>query len=83
MLMKINRLWRGGEKGQGMTEYIIIVCLIAIVALAVVTLFGRNIRGLFTAANDSIATGKVQDPKNLEQDAGSADNVDLTNLDGQ
>ena len=35
-----------GRKGQGMTEYIIIVALIAIAAIGVVSLFGDNIRAL-------------------------------------
>ena len=43
------------ESGQGMTEYIIIVALIAIAAIGVVTLFGDNIRKLFGAATDSLA----------------------------
>lgn len=42
-------------RGQGMTEYIIIVALIAIAAIGVVTLFGNNIRGLFNASNDALA----------------------------
>lgn len=47
------------RKGQGMTEYIIIVALIAIAAIGVITLFGDNIRVLFGAAAD--ATAGVQD----------------------
>ena len=35
------------KRGQGMTEYIIIVSLIAIGAITVVTVFGDNIRALF------------------------------------
>jgi pilus assembly protein Flp/PilA len=34
-------------RGQGMTEYVIIVALIAIAAIGVITLFGDNIRKLF------------------------------------
>jgi Flp pilus assembly pilin Flp len=43
------------RKGQGMTEYIIIVALIAIAAIGVITLFGDNIRALFGAAADATA----------------------------
>lgn len=43
------------SKGQGMTEYIIIVALIAIAAIGVVTLFGQNIRALFAGASNSLA----------------------------
>ncbi|RMG18160.1 MAG: Flp family type IVb pilin [Deltaproteobacteria bacterium] len=42
------------ESGQGMTEYIIIVALIAIAAIGVVTLFGDNIRALFGASADAL-----------------------------
>ncbi len=44
-----------GEKGQGMTEYIIIVALIAIAAIGVVTMFGQNIRALFGAATTALS----------------------------
>lgn len=43
------------RRGQGMTEYIIIVALIAIAAIAVVTLFGNNIRKVFGASSDALA----------------------------
>lgn len=43
------------SRGQGMTEYIIIVALIAIAAVGVVTLFGNNIRKLFGASANVLA----------------------------
>lgn len=43
------------ENGQGMTEYIIIVALIAIAAIGVVTLFGDNIRDLFGASGSALS----------------------------
>jgi pilus assembly protein Flp/PilA len=43
------------SRGQGMTEYIIIVALIAIAAIAVVMLFGDNIRKLFGASSAALA----------------------------
>ncbi|MBE2248548.1 MAG: hypothetical protein IAE78_03290 [Myxococcus sp.] len=43
------------RRGQGMTEYIIIVALIAIAAIGVITLFGDNLRKLFGAASNAIA----------------------------
>ena len=47
-----KKFWRHKERGQGMTEYIIIVALVAIGAIAVVSIFGNNIRALFgTSAN--------------------------------
>ncbi|MBI3182471.1 MAG: hypothetical protein HYZ28_10030 [Myxococcales bacterium] len=43
------------NRGQGMTEYIIIVALIAIAAIGVITLFGDNIRKLFGMSADALA----------------------------
>jgi Flp pilus assembly pilin Flp len=50
-----SKLQRRTARGQGMTEYIIIVSLIAIAAVGVVTLYGDNIRKLFGAAADTLA----------------------------
>jgi len=36
------------EKGQGLTEYALIIALIAIVAVAAVTLLGEQIETIFT-----------------------------------
>jgi Flp pilus assembly pilin Flp len=43
------------QRGQGMTEYIIIVSLIAIASIGVTTLFGNNIRALVGEAADALA----------------------------
>ena len=43
------------EEGQGMTEYIIIVALIAIATIGVITVFGDNIRALFKASTNALA----------------------------
>jgi pilus assembly protein Flp/PilA len=45
----------GKRRGQGMTEYIIIVALIAIAAIGVITLFSNNIRKLFGASAEALA----------------------------
>jgi len=50
------------RRGQGMTEYIIIVALIAIAAIGVITLFGNNIRRLFGASADALAGETDVDP---------------------
>ena len=64
------------EKGQGMSEYLIIVALIAIAAIGVVTVFGRDIRELFSGTTDSLAgnqanntavKAKVKANKDLKQ----------------
>jgi Flp pilus assembly pilin Flp len=39
-----SKLTGGKQRGQGMTEYIIIVALIAVAAIAVTQLFGATVR---------------------------------------
>jgi len=53
--MKKTTIRRNTRRGQGMTEYIIIVALIAIAAIGIITLFGDNIRRLFAMSADSLA----------------------------
>jgi Flp pilus assembly pilin Flp len=43
------------RRGQGMTEYILIVSLIAIASIGVATAFGNNLRVLFGMAADALA----------------------------
>jgi pilus assembly protein Flp/PilA len=51
-IRRMLKALRRSTAGQGMTEYIIIVAVIAIGAIAVITVFGDNIRALFgTSAN--------------------------------
>ena len=67
---------RRRQRGQGMTEYIIIVALIAIGAIAVVTLFGNNIRALFGTSANALA-GQGED---AQMDRGTAEE-ELVNKD--
>ena len=41
-------------RGQGMTEYIIIVALVAICAIGIVTVYGDTLRRLFGNSADSL-----------------------------
>lgn len=43
------------RRGQGNTEFIVVVALVAIAAIGVVTLFGDNLRSLFGASSDAVA----------------------------
>lgn len=61
--MRSNRPTRR-QRGQGMTEYIIIVALIAIGTIAVVTAFGDNIRALFGASANAMI-GQSSSPTQL------------------
>lgn len=47
-----------GEKGQGMTEYIIIVALIAIAAIFIFTVYGDVIRNKMGMMTEMLGTGK-------------------------
>jgi hypothetical protein len=48
-------------RGTGLTEYIIVVALIAIAAIGVITLYGANVRGLVGNSGTSLA-GVVDEP---------------------
>jgi Flp pilus assembly pilin Flp len=63
------------HRGQGMTEYIIIVALIAIAAIGVITLFGDNIRRLFGMSADALAGQDNISQRNTE---GAGADQDLT-----
>lgn len=43
MLLKIRRFMKG-RRGQGMSEYIIMVGLVAVAAIGIYTAFGKQIR---------------------------------------
>lgn len=56
------------SRGQGMTEYIIIVALIAVAAIGIISLFGDNIRKLFGASAQSLAgDSSVANPGDSQQ----------------
>ena len=44
------------ENGQGMTEYVIILVIIAVVCIAISVQFGGKIKGLFETADQEIDT---------------------------
>ncbi len=47
------------SRAQAMTEYIIIVSLVAIACIAVVTAFGKQIAQLFKRSTSALGTGSV------------------------
>ena len=55
MLRRLQDM-KKGERAQGMTEYIIIVALIALVAVAGVKIFGSKIANLFQNKATQIET---------------------------
>ena len=66
-MKQVNR-----RSGQGMTEYIIIVALVAIASIAVVTIFGNQIRELFSASTQNLQ-GTAADPQAKGNPAGEVD----------
>jgi Flp pilus assembly pilin Flp len=59
---------RWGKKGQSTAEYIIIVALVAIGSIALITIFGNQIRALFSASAQQLAGNQV----NAQDRAGTA-----------
>ncbi len=59
LIQKMRRLIKG-KNGQGMTEYIIIVALIAIAAIGIYTLFGKQIREVVGAISGQLG-GETDD----------------------
>ena len=62
----------GNQSGQGMTEYIIIVALIAIAAIAAFTYFGSTVRDQTTSMTQELAGQASTTQGNLSAVAGKA-----------
>ncbi|MCC6333004.1 MAG: hypothetical protein IT380_03330 [Myxococcales bacterium] len=71
MAKQNKKLMLKKARGQGMTEYIIIVALIAIAAIGVITLFGDNIRNLFGMSSYALA-GETSVEKRTTKSKGDA-----------
>ena len=56
--------------GQGMTEYIIIVALIAIAAIGVYTAFGKTLRGQMAVTAQSLAGKSASSARSEANDGG-------------
>lgn len=56
--------------GQGMTEYIIIVALIAIAAIGVYTAFGKTLRGQMAVTAQSLAGKSASAARSEANDGG-------------
>ena len=52
--MDLARKSRFGQRGQGMTEYIIILVSIAVVCIVISATFGSKVRNLFEASHDEL-----------------------------
>ncbi|MFO0600153.1 MAG: hypothetical protein U0228_32895 [Myxococcaceae bacterium] len=67
-------------RGQGMTEYIIIVALIAIAAIGVITLFGDNIKALFGMSADALAGDTAVKKRTSKSKQGGLEKKTLENF---
>jgi Flp pilus assembly pilin Flp len=67
---------RTRQRGQGMTEYIIITALIAIAAISAVAMFGSTVRsqvgGMAQELGGNDATSTINHAKNMGNSAASA-----------
>jgi Flp pilus assembly pilin Flp len=79
--MKNMRKMMKRQDGQGMTEYIIIVALIAIAAIGVVTVFGDNIRKMFGASVNALA-GTATDSTGAAKAGNSSKHRNVVNFAG-
>ncbi len=70
------RFFRRGldRKGQSTAEYIIIVVIVAVLSIAVVTIFGKRIRALFAYSADEMVGKTSTDPDADQDDAAGAVN---------
>ena len=73
MFTSMKQVARRNQRGQGMTEYIVIVALIAVAAIAVYQFFGQTIRAQTSGIAQEVA-GKTAQPA-VDQAGTSADNA--------
>ena len=73
--------WLGklGRKGQTTSEYVIILGLVALGSIAVILLFGNQVRGLFGAGTKKLA-GEQVDAADYSQADAVDDAVDVDNI---
>jgi Tfp pilus assembly protein FimT len=60
------------QRGQGMTEYIIVVALVAIAAIGVYTAFGKTLRGQMAVTAQALA-GNSASQARAEANTGGQD----------
>jgi len=48
--------WLREEKGQGMVEYVLILVLISVVAIAIMTTVGNDVKGVFSQVATALGT---------------------------
>lgn len=61
----------GQQSGQGMTEYIIIVALIAVAAIGVYTAFGKTVRGQMAVTAQALAGKSTSTARSVTTQGGT------------
>jgi Flp pilus assembly pilin Flp len=64
---RVVRRLLGEEKGAVAMEYIVIALLVAAAVVALVMVFGGNIRNMFDKTNQTLTQSKVSDIKDVGQ----------------
>ncbi len=54
------------NRGQGLTEYLILLCLVAVAGIAIVSVLGQNIRAKYASISAAIRGDKNLDRKMVE-----------------
>jgi type IV pilus assembly protein PilA len=62
---------RRPQAGQGMTEYIIIVALIAVAAIGVYTAFGKTVRGQMAVTAQALAGKSTSTARSVANEGGT------------
>lgn len=57
---KRKKLSRKSLKGQGLIEYLVLTCLVAVAAISVVSVVGRNIREQYANISRALTKGESQ-----------------------
>lgn len=65
-------------KGQGLTEYLILLCLVAVSAIAVVSVVGQNLRARYATISDALRGDREV---NRDMDAPDASSIQLRGFD--
>ena len=71
---------RGRESGQGMTEYILIVALVAVLTITVVTVFGKQLRSMFMYATGQISGDSSAKMNDHSSEDDGQDTKDLSSV---
>lgn len=62
------------RKGQGLTEYVIIVALVAVAGIGIVNIFGNQLRNQFFTIVKAMSGSETETVKSLASEAGKEAN---------